>query len=60
MNKHIRQQLLSVEPDAQPRELLALAMSIASQQKAFDWMEWTFGNRVLKDTELVYQLSEDM
>ena len=58
MNKYIRQQLLSVEPDSQPRELLALAMSIASKQKAFDWMGWTFGNRVLKEPELVYQLSE--
>jgi len=57
MNNKIRNHLSTLSKHSSIEDLRDLCGLVSENQKPFDWMGWTFGQRVIRDDSLVYQMS---
>ena len=57
MNNKIRDRLSQISEHSSAEDIKEFLRFISENQKPFDWMGWTFGQRVIRDDSLVYQMS---
>ena len=57
MNNKIRNRLSQISEHSSAEDIRGFLQFISENQKPFDWMGWTFGQRVIRDDSLVYQMS---
>jgi len=57
MNNKIRDRLSQISEHSSAEDVKEFFRFISENQKPFDWMAWTFGQRVLRDNSFVTQIN---